>query len=146
MWIWTNREGRGSQEHAGFTLLEMMAAVAIIAIAVVALMGSQSQSVSTATISRFNITASLLAQQKLAELAREDTTSLSADEGDFAEPYDPYRWQLEVDEVSEDDLGISAEGDLLKKIDLTISLGEEPRFTYTVRALLMNKIEPREQQ
>ena len=51
-----------------FTLLEVMVAVSIIAIALVALFGSQSRSLSHATEAHFNIVAPMLASGKLAEL------------------------------------------------------------------------------
>ena len=52
----------------GFTLLEVMIAMAILAITLVALYQSQSQSISMATDSRFLTTASLLAQTRMAEI------------------------------------------------------------------------------
>jgi general secretion pathway protein I len=52
----------------GFTLLEVMVALAVIAIGLTALLGSHSQSVSLATEAKFNTTVALLAQQKMTEL------------------------------------------------------------------------------
>jgi len=52
----------------GFTLMEVMIAMAILAITLVAVFQSQSQSVSMATEVRFLTTASLLAQGKMAEI------------------------------------------------------------------------------
>jgi prepilin-type N-terminal cleavage/methylation domain-containing protein len=49
----------------GFTLLEVMVAMSIIAIALTAVLGSQSQSVSLASEAKFNTTAPLLAQSKI---------------------------------------------------------------------------------
>ena len=45
----------------GFTLLEVLVAMAILAIAMVTLFGAQSQSLSLATEAKFNTNASLLA-------------------------------------------------------------------------------------
>ena len=56
------------QLSPGFTLLEVMIALAVISIALMALLGSQSQGLSLANESRFNTTASLLAQGKMAEI------------------------------------------------------------------------------
>jgi general secretion pathway protein I len=53
------------KENRGFTLLEVMVAIALIAIALTAVLGSQSQSVSLAGEARFNTTATLLAQSKI---------------------------------------------------------------------------------
>ena len=58
--------------QTGFTLLEVMVAVAIIAMTFVSLLGSQSQSISIAGISRFETTAAMLAREKLTELQLED--------------------------------------------------------------------------
>lgn len=126
-----------SKQH-GFTFLEVMVAVAIIAIAFVTLIGSQSQSVSIAGESRFKVMAALLAQQKLAELESMDFDELSGGEGDFGEEYPGYRWQAEVVELGEGDTGIKEGDDLLKSLDLTILLNEGTR-SYVVRSLVMRR-------
>ncbi len=82
------------RQQAGFTLLEMMVSVTIIAIALVTLIGSQSQSVSIATISRFDTTASLLAREKMTELALGGFDDLSSGDGDFGEDFPEYTWQV----------------------------------------------------
>ena len=53
----------------GFTLLEVMIAMAILSITLVAVFQSQSQSISMAGSSRFLTTASLLAQSRMVEIA-----------------------------------------------------------------------------
>ena len=113
-------------------------AVAIIAIAFVTLIGSQSQSVSIAGESRFKVMAALLAQQKLTELESMEFDELSGGEGDFGEEYPNYRWQAEVVELGEGDTGIKEGDDLLKAIDLTILLNEGTR-SYAVRSLVMRR-------
>ena len=116
-----------------------MVAVAIIAIAFVTLIGSQSQSVSIAGESRFRVMAALLAQQKLAELESMDFEELSGGEGDFGEEYPSYGWQAEVVDLGEGDTGIKESDDLLKAVDLTISQGESR--SYAVRVLVMRRAE-----
>ena len=111
-------------------------AVAIMAIAIVPLLGSQSQSVSTAMISRFNTTASLLASAKIAELHLADFSSLNSDQGMFEEPYEDYAYRLEVWTPSEEEVGIQSEDELLKAVELTIILGDDERYIYSVRALI----------
>ena len=54
------------EESPGFTLLEVMVAISILAIALVAVFGSQSQSLSLANEAKFNTTAPFLAQSKMA--------------------------------------------------------------------------------
>lgn len=67
--------------NAGFTLLEVMIAMAILAIALTSLFGSQSSSVALAAETRFNIQAPLLAQLQLARLRSAE--EITGDSGDF---------------------------------------------------------------
>lgn len=117
---------------SGFTLLEVMIAVAIIAIALLAVLGSQSQGVSLANESRFNTTAALLAQGKMAEL--ESVTNkgaLTSDSGDFGDEFPGYTWQLLVHDVLFE--GADRVSDRLKRIDLEVSWGTDKRFQYRLR-------------
>jgi general secretion pathway protein I len=134
------RVKRTASGQRGFTFLEVMVAVAILAIAFVTLIGSQSQSVSIAGESRFKVLAALLAQQKLAELESTDFDELSGGEGDFGEEYPGYRWQAEVVELGEGDTGIKEGDDLLKALDLSVSLNEGA-LSYAVRSLVMRRPE-----
>uniref|UniRef100_UPI00405635E0 type IV pilus modification PilV family protein n=1 Tax=Candidatus Electronema sp. TaxID=2698783 RepID=UPI00405635E0 len=131
---------RAQKQEAAFTLLEVMVAVAVIAMSFTALLASQSQSLSLAAASRFETTASLLARQKLTELAVADFAGLSGGSGDFAEGFAEYRWQAEVSELTEDETAIKGSGGMLKLIELTVS--REERETFSVRTLVMAKIEP----
>jgi len=130
------------KQEAAFTLLEVMVAVAVIAISFAALLASQSQSLSIAAASRFETTASLLARQKLTELAAAGFDSLIGGSGEFTEGFAEYRWQTEVSELTEDETGIKGSGGMLKLIELTVSRDE--RETFSVRTLVMAKIEPAE--
>jgi len=129
------------QPASGFTLLEVMIAVAIISISMVALMGSQAQSVSVADIARFQVTASLLAQKKLAELELVDFSTLVSEEGMFDEPFANYQYQLEVNTLSEDDTGFPGDDTILKSVDLRVTLGAETGSMYHVRTIIMNNKE-----
>ena len=134
------------ESEAGFTLLEIMVAVAIIAISFVSLLGSQSQSISIATISRFEITASMLARQKLAEIQTADFEELSTAEGDFEDDFTDFHWQTEVSELTEDETGITGAGEMLKVVDLTVSRGIDENMVYRVRGVIMAKIKPVEKK
>jgi general secretion pathway protein I len=80
----------------GFTLMEVMLAMAILAIALVSVYQSQSQSISMATESRFMTTAALLAQSKMAEVETGSIFDTSSKDGDFGTDYPEYTWHLEV--------------------------------------------------
>ncbi|MEA2114154.1 MAG: type II secretion system protein [Thermodesulfobacteriota bacterium] len=130
------------ESEAGFTLLEIMVAVAIIAISFVSLLGSQSQSISIAAISRFEITASMLARQKLTEIQLADFEELSTAEGDFEDDSVNFHWQTEVNELTEDEIGISGADEMVKVVDLTVSMGTDENMIYRVRAVVMAEIKP----
>jgi len=98
--------------RGGFTLLEVMIAMAILAITLVAVFQSQSQSISMAGDSRFLTTASLLAQSRMVEIDAADPKAVSAGNGDFGEDFPDYRWQVEIGDT---------EIDVLKKISLTVT-------------------------
>ena len=122
------------RDNRAFTLLEVMIAVSIIAIALVALFGSQSKSLSNATEANFNIVAPMLASGKLAELegARDAPGS---DEGDFGEDFPGYTWKLETEDAPLDSIDALAQltkmENPLKKLELTVSW-TGTKFSYTL--------------
>lgn len=118
-------------ESCGFTLLEVMVAVAIIAIALTAVLGSQSQSVSLASEAKFSTVAAFLAQSKMAEIESAGPDDLTSDAGDFGEDYPDYRWETEVNDVTLADS--EKAGDYLKQIDLNVSWGENGLYQYSLR-------------
>ncbi|OGP67028.1 MAG: type II secretion system protein GspI [Deltaproteobacteria bacterium RBG_19FT_COMBO_43_11] len=83
-------------KNAGFTLMEVLIAMAILAIALVGVFQLQSQSISMATDSRFMTTAALLAQSKMVEIESGIVSSSRAQDGDFGDDYPQYSWRLEV--------------------------------------------------
>jgi len=119
------------RDKGGFTLLEVMVAISLIAIAVTAVLGSQSQSVSLAGESRFYTTAALLAQSKMADMELQDPEDWSANSGDFGEEFAGYTWEINVSDVMFDrPKNVS---DHLKQVDLTISWGEDEKYQYALR-------------
>ena len=81
---------------SGFTLMEVMIAMAILAIALVAVFQLQSQSISMSTDSRFMTTAALLAQSKMVEVEAGAALVSHKEDGDFGPDYPQYTWRLEV--------------------------------------------------
>ena len=114
--------------NRGFTLLEVMIAVALIAIALVTLLGSQSQSVSFANSAKFETMAALLAQSKMSEMTIQAADSLSGDSGNFGDDYPGYAWEATVSDISLE--GMDTISDYLKQIDLTVTWGV---FSYNIR-------------
>ncbi|MFP7753283.1 type II secretion system minor pseudopilin GspI [Thermodesulfobacteriota bacterium B35] len=131
-------------DQAGFTLLEVMVAVAILAIALVTLIGSQSQSVSLAGLTRFDTTASLLAAGKMTELQLAGFDDLTDGEGDFGEQFAGYRWKVSVTDLTADDTGIEGSDNMLKRVDLTVSLVAEKDLSYTLREIMMRPVEAKQ--
>ena len=80
----------------GFTLMEVMIAMTILAIALVAVFQSQSQSVSMSADSRFMTTAALLAQSKMAEIEAGAALGNRKEDGNFGSDYPQYTWHLEI--------------------------------------------------
>ena len=118
-----------SLSDKGFTLLEVMIAVALIAIALTTLLASQSQSVSFANSAKFETMAALLAQSKMSEIAAiGDNRALSSDSGDFGDDYPGYAWEVTVSDISIE--GVDNISDYLKQIDLTVTWGV---FSYNLR-------------
>ena len=98
--------------HGGFTLLEVMIAMAILAITLVAVFQSQSQSISMAGSSRFLTTASLLSQSKMTEIEALDMKDVKTENGDFGEGFPDYIWRVEVKDT---------ELENVKKIEMTVT-------------------------
>ncbi len=116
----------------GFTLLEVMVAMSIIAIAMTAVLSLQSQSISLASEAKFSTTAALLAQNKMAETEWGNRLDLSSDSGDFEEDFPGYTWQVKVEDVSmELPENVSKH---LKEMTVIISWGEEGVYRYQLKA------------
>ena len=115
----------------GFTLLEVMIAVAVLTIALSAVLGLQSRSLTLAAESRFNTTAALLAQGKMAETAVAGMGSLTSDSGDFGDVFSEYAWRLSVQNA--DLPGLDKMKGRLKRIDLEVTCGEGELYSYDLR-------------
>lgn len=137
----SNSPEKGAAGSSGFTLLEVMIAVALIAIALVTLIGAQGQSVAIATGSRFDVIASLLAQWKLTDLHLQDGGQLASEAGRFGEEYPAFFWKTEVRELTEQETGIKGAEGLLKLVELTVATDQEPDRRYTLRTIVAKKPE-----
>jgi general secretion pathway protein I len=126
MWTWKIRNN-----PRGFTLLEVMIAVAVLTIALAAILGLQSRSLTLASESRFQTTAALLAQGKMAEVAVAGIGDLTSDSGDFGDVFSGYAWRLSVQNT--DLPGLEKMKGRLKRIDLEVTCGEGEIFQYDLR-------------
>ena len=115
---------------AGFTLLEVLVAMSIMAIVLVAVYRMQAQTISMATATRFYTTAPLLAQSKLSELKRSGADELAGGAGNFERPFGGYAWKTVVEDVESDTLGEITKD--FKRIEITITL-ENDEYAYRIR-------------
>lgn len=83
-------------ERTGFTLVEVLIAMAILAMALIAVLQMQTQSISMSGEARFMTTASLLAQSKMADLEAEASPVNRDQKGDFAPDHPEYAWSIQV--------------------------------------------------
>jgi general secretion pathway protein I len=102
----------------GFTLLEVMVALAVMSIVLVSVYRMHSQSLTMNTAVRFYTQAPMLAQSKMAEIEALSAGVFPEDSGDFGEQFPEI-----LGEVAED----------LKRVDITVSLNEN-QFVYTLRS------------
>ena len=123
-------ETRKPRPDSGFTLLEIMVAVSIIAIVLVSVYKMQAQTISMNHSARFDATAPLLARLKLAEVEIENPGEQTDDSGDFGDEFPGYRWNVVIEDIDSEVLENIAEN--LKQININISLNTD-EFTYRLR-------------
>lgn len=118
--------------NKGFTLLEVMISVAIIALIFTSLFRMQSSTIGLAMAGKFNSIAPVLAKQLLVEI-EQDVANWSETEGDFGENFPGITWACEILDSSFEELDFISEEnqDSLKKIDLRIT-GSSGHRTYKV--------------
>jgi len=78
--------------RSGFTLLEIIVALAVLAVALTALLTLRNRDVALQAHARHLVTATSLARAKLEELSRVAGTGQMDDAGDFGEHYPGYVW------------------------------------------------------
>jgi len=121
----TNRYKR----TCGFTLLEIMIALAILTVALLAVFRLHAQTISMNNRAKFNLTAPLLAQSKLSELEAKSFTGTD-EEGNFGEQFSGYTWKVAISDTESEFIGQLAEN--LKRIDFTVFLNND-EFAYSLR-------------
>lgn len=114
------------KREKGFTLLEILITLAIIAIAFPVLLRFLSQNISLATEAEFLSSASLLADSKMNDLCRNGYLESGPRSGRFETPYQQFGWKLSVGGTSETD----ASG--LQRIELSVTLADNPTLHYSI--------------
>ncbi len=132
--LFFDHPGIPSDPEHGFTLLEVMVAVAVMAIVLVSILKLQGQTLMMNESSRFYSTAPFLAHAKLAEILT-DPKKAESSEGDFDEELPGYSWKMDTEPITMDvPEGAKIE---LKKIDLVIELNKG-QLKYTLRQYIYN--------
>lgn len=90
---------RHAQDRRGFTLIEVMAAVMILAIALLSLLRANEQTLLLQGRAQNITTASLLAQEKISEILIDPAALAESEEGDFGERFPYWRWSMENEEI-----------------------------------------------
>jgi len=122
-------EIRGKNKD-GFTLLEIMVSISIIAIVLVSLFRMHASTIRLAEKVKFNAVATSLAQKKITEICM-DIEDASDANGDFGDEFPGYSWESSMGDISVFDENMISEkqAENMKRIDLTISLGNRQVFT-----------------
>ena len=97
-------QGPGSGVQRGFTLLEVMIAVAILALVIVSLLGLKNRSMQDVMKAEHITTATLLAKRMMNEALVKTPLVIAEEEGDFPEEvygnqYRDYRWKKAVSDT-----------------------------------------------
>jgi general secretion pathway protein I len=83
----------------GFTLLEVLVALAVLAIALISIYKLQGQTILMSANARFLTVAPQLAQAKLAEIELQDTKDIADGSGDFGADHPNYNWNVSIEEI-----------------------------------------------
>ena len=90
-----NRKGRDD----GFTLLEIIICLGLIAVVLVAVFHLQAQNLDLQSEAQFMTTAACLLQERLARIQGLEEIEKGTNSGDFGEDYPDYTYTQEVSEV-----------------------------------------------
>ena len=92
----TTRPTPGASGRRGFTIVEVMAAIVVVAIVLPALVHGTLLCMDLAVHARMQAQAASLAQAKLSELAATRTIDEAVQTGDFGQQWPQYRWTATV--------------------------------------------------
>ena len=92
------RSGRPPVDRGGFTLIEILVALAILATSLVVLLENVGSSIRLSEVSRDLTVAAIIAQDKMTEMELEGEYVIGEEEGDFEDRYPGYWWRMSVTE------------------------------------------------
>jgi len=122
------RQTKSRRSH-GFTLLEILVAMSIISIALIAVFRLYAQTISMNHQLAFNTQAPFLAQQKINQLMMMPAEEMGDESGDFGDDFPGYSWAVTIEELALDTL----ESQILKQIDIQVSMPDSGQ-TYNLRS------------
>ena len=93
---WSLRRKNDGAIPRGFTLLEVLISLLIIAIVLITCLRAQNQSIRLYHLSRDMTIATILARQKMGEIELAGFPELGEDEGDFEDTFPGFSWQRSV--------------------------------------------------
>lgn len=91
--LWRRNEQKGPR---GFTILEVLIALAIIAIVLITCVRAQNQNIRLHQLSRDITIATILARQKMGEIELAGFPELGENEGDFEDTFPRFTWKTTV--------------------------------------------------
>ncbi len=86
----------------GFTLIEIMVALAVLAISLTVLLGLRNRDIALSAYANHMTEATLLARQRISEITFAGFPDLGESEGDFGEDRPGYRWKEAVKQTPYD--------------------------------------------
>jgi general secretion pathway protein I len=113
----------------GFTLLEVMVALAVLATTLTVIYQLHGQTMMISSDARFYNLAPMLAQAKLSEVEQSAYKELAESSGDFGEDYPGFQWSVRIEDVPSDLL--EAKPYHLTRIEIVVSHDDES--TYNLR-------------
>jgi len=115
----------------GFTLLEVMVALCIMAIVLMSVYRLQSQAIAMSMESRFYTQAPLLARSAITRFEGSVDRQMATSQGDFGREYPGYQWKITVEDTVSAALGPDISKDM-KRIDVQVTLNNG-EYTYGFR-------------
>ncbi len=113
---------------AGFTLLEVLIAVAILGTTLVAVLQLHASTVDMASRAQQLATGARLAKSRMVDTLKDGTPAPGEQEGDFEAPDPPYHWTTRVEETP-----YSTDKAKVYEVSVEVSWGDAPNERVRVR-------------